>query len=95
MSGFDLETIFGFDLLNWVGGLSILFLILMLAYCLIFAPLYIWKWTKATKKEITRLNNNLAVAINCLQNIEKAIDKNAAACPPIVIVEDDETGNND
>ncbi|WP_272699685.1 hypothetical protein [Desulfovibrio sp. Fe33] len=45
-------------------------LALILLFCLIFAPLFIWKWTKATKKEITRLNANMIVLVTMLKRWE-------------------------
>lgn len=37
---------------------------------LVLAPLFIWKWTKATKAETTRLNDNLIVLVTMLKRWE-------------------------
>lgn len=42
-----------------------------LAISLVLAPLFIWKWTKATTEEMKRLNHNVAI-------IAKAVQREAA-----------------
>lgn len=51
----------------WLA-LSLLSLVLCLFLAL--APLFVWKWTKATKEETTRLNDNLIVLVTMLKRWE-------------------------
>jgi hypothetical protein len=55
---------------NGVVLLIFSILSLILAFCLVFAPLFIWKWTKATKRETARLNNNIIVLVTMLKRWE-------------------------
>ncbi|WFS60997.1 hypothetical protein LF599_09920 [Pseudodesulfovibrio thermohalotolerans] len=55
---------------NGVILVFLLILTLILLFCLILAPLFIWKWTKATKREITRLNSNTIALITMLKRWE-------------------------
>ena len=55
---------------NGVVWLILSILSLILAFCLVFAPLFIWKWTKATKRETARLNNNIIVLVTMLKRWE-------------------------
>lgn len=55
---------------NGVVWLILCILSLILAFCLVFAPLFIWKWTKATKRETARLNNNIIVLVTMLKRWE-------------------------
>ncbi|WP_338666946.1 hypothetical protein [Pseudodesulfovibrio methanolicus] len=55
---------------NGVVIFFLLFMLLILLFCLIFAPLFIWKWTKATKAEVTRLNANIIVLVTMLKRWE-------------------------
>ena len=55
---------------NGVILLILSILLLVLAFCMVFAPLYIWKWTKATKRETARLNNNIIVLVTMLKRWE-------------------------
>lgn len=55
------------------GGIIWLVLTLLsfvLLFFLVFAPLFIWKWTKATKEETTRLNDNIIVLVTMLRRWE-------------------------
>lgn len=55
------------------GGIIWLILTLLsfvLLFFLVFAPLFIWKWTKATKEETTRLNDNIIVLVTMLRRWE-------------------------
>ncbi|WP_319584918.1 hypothetical protein [uncultured Pseudodesulfovibrio sp.] len=55
------------------SGMALLFLLALMTtlfFCLIFAPLFIWKWTKATKNEVTRLNANIIVLVTMLKRWE-------------------------
>lgn len=53
-----------------MAGLVLSILIFVLGICLVLAPLFIWKWTKATKAEVTRLNANIIVMITMLRRWE-------------------------
>ena len=55
---------------NGVIMLILFVLLLILVFCLIFAPLFIWKWTKATKSEVARLNANVIVLVTMLKRWE-------------------------
>jgi len=55
---------------NGVVLLILIILLLILAFCLFFAPLFIWKWAKATQRETARLNNNIIVLVTMLKRWE-------------------------
>lgn len=55
---------------NGVVMLILIILLIILSFCLIFAPLFIWKWTKATRNEVAKLNANIIVLVTMLKRWE-------------------------